>query len=46
MFIFPALALGIGILALYFYPLHGKKLQEVREARDKLHKEKKARVSE
>jgi len=42
MFIFPAIALIIGVVSLYFYPLHGKRLQEIKEAQAKLHAEKRA----
>ncbi|MHA1309859.1 MAG: MFS transporter [Candidatus Helarchaeota archaeon] len=44
MFIFPDIALVIGIISLYFYPLHGKKLKEIRMAREKLHTEKRSKV--
>ncbi len=42
MFIFPAIALAIGIIAMYFFPLHGKHLEDMRSARAKLHAEKRA----
>ena len=44
MFIFPDIALVIGIISLYFYPLHGNKLKEIRMAREKLHTEKRSKV--
>ncbi len=40
--IFPAIVLGIGILALIGYPIHGKKLQEIREKLDELHAKKRS----
>ncbi|MFX1447425.1 MAG: hypothetical protein ACFFCG_04745, partial [Promethearchaeota archaeon] len=43
-FVFPAIALAIGILAMYKYPLHGEKLSSVREKVDELHEQKKARI--
>ena len=36
----PAVILGIGILALWFYPIHGKKLEENLKKRADLHSEK------
>lgn len=42
MFIFPAVALIIGVVSLYFYPLHGKRLLEIKDAQAKLHAEKRA----
>ncbi|MHA1359378.1 MAG: MFS transporter [Candidatus Helarchaeota archaeon] len=44
MFIFPVIALTIGIIAMYFYPLHGTRLVAVKEAQKKLHAEKRAAV--
>jgi GPH family glycoside/pentoside/hexuronide:cation symporter len=41
---FPMTFLAIGIIGMYFYPLHGKKLQEVRNGLEKLHDEKKSQV--
>ena len=41
MSIFPAIALGIGILAIYKYPLDGERLLKVREEREKMHEQKK-----
>ena len=46
MFIFPAIALIIGAISLYFYPLHGKRLQDIKEAQAKLHAEKRAACAE
>ena len=43
-FVFPAIALAIGILAIYKYPLHGEKLSNVQEKLKELHEQKKARV--
>ncbi len=42
-FVFPAIALVIGILAMYKYPLHGEKLRNIREKVEELHEQKKAR---
>jgi len=44
MSIFPAIALVIAIIAIYFYPLDGDKLKKVKEQRDKIHQEKKSRI--
>jgi len=38
--IFPAIALGIGILAIYKYPLDGERLIKVKEELKKIHEEK------
>lgn len=43
-FIFPAIALAIGILAIYKYPLHGERLRNVQEKVKELHEQKRARV--
>ena len=43
MFVYPAVALIIGILSIYKYPLYGKKLVQVKEKLIKLHEQKKAR---
>jgi len=43
-FIFPAIALAIGILALVKYPLHGKRLSNMQEKLKELHEQKKARI--
>jgi len=43
-FVFPAIALTIGILAIYKYPLHGEKLKVVKEKLQEIHAAKKARV--
>ncbi|MHA1265249.1 MAG: MFS transporter [Candidatus Helarchaeota archaeon] len=45
MFIFPAIALLIGALSMHFYPLHGKRLEEQKAAREKLHSEKRAALN-
>ena len=44
MFIFPAIALGIAFLSVYIYPLHGKKLREVKEKLQLIHNEKKSNI--
>ena len=43
-FVFPAIALLIAILAIYKYPLHGEKLKEIKEKLEEIHEQKKARV--
>jgi GPH family glycoside/pentoside/hexuronide:cation symporter len=45
MFIYPAIALIIGAISLYFYPLHGKRLVEIKAAQAKLHAEKRASIT-
>ncbi|MCJ7648929.1 MAG: MFS transporter, partial [Candidatus Lokiarchaeota archaeon] len=44
MSIYPAIALIIAIIAIYFYPLDGDKLKKVKEQRDKIHQEKKSNI--
>ena len=44
MFIFPAIVLLIGMIAVYKNPLHGERLKEVKEKLQKLHEEKRAKV--
>lgn len=44
MFIFPAIALSLGLIAVYKYPLDGEKLKKVKEKLQELHAEKKSRV--
>ena len=44
MFVYPAVALVIAILAVYKYPLDGEKLIEVREEVQRLHEEKKSKI--
>ena len=44
MFIFPAIALLIGLIVIYKYPLDGERLEKVREELQKLHDEKKSRI--
>ncbi len=44
MFVFPAVALVIAILAVYKYPLDGEKLIKVREEVQRLHEEKKSKI--
>jgi GPH family glycoside/pentoside/hexuronide:cation symporter len=40
----PAIALGIGVLALYKYPLDGERLKNVKEKLRELHQEKKSKI--
>lgn len=44
MFIFPAIALLIAILAMTRYPLHGERLKNVKLKREEIHIQKKARI--
>ena len=44
MFVYPAVALSIAILAIYKFPLHGERLIKVKEDLQKLHEEKKSRI--
>jgi len=44
MFIFPAIALIISIIAMTQYPLHGEKLKNIKEKLKEIHEQKKARV--
>ena len=44
MIVFPIIALSIAVIAFYFYPLHGERLEKVREEQKKLHEQKKANV--
>jgi len=44
MFLFPAIALGIAILAIYKYPLDGEKLKAVKEKLQEIHVTKKERI--
>jgi GPH family glycoside/pentoside/hexuronide:cation symporter len=44
MFIFPAIVLSIGMIAVYMNPLHGERLKDVKEKLQKLHEEKKTRL--
>ena len=44
MFLYPVVALLIAILAIYKYPLHGKRLLDVRAKLQEIHEEKKARI--
>ncbi|MFX0027466.1 MAG: MFS transporter [Candidatus Hermodarchaeota archaeon] len=44
MFIFPAIALVIAVLAIYKYPLHGERLLQVKENQKKVHEEKKGKM--
>jgi len=42
--VLPSIFLGIGILGMYFYPLHGNRLIDVRTGLDKLHLEKRTKT--
>ena len=44
MFVYPAVALVIAILAVYKYPLDGEKLIKVKEEVQRLHEEKKSKI--
>ncbi len=44
MFIYPAIALVIAIIAIYFYPLDGERLKQVKAQREKIHQEKKSKM--
>jgi GPH family glycoside/pentoside/hexuronide:cation symporter len=44
MFVYPAVALVIAILAIYKYPLDGKKLIKIKEEVQRLHEEKKSKI--
>ncbi len=44
MFIFPAVALIIAIIAITQYPLHGEKLKSIQEKVKEIHEQKKSRV--
>ncbi len=44
MFIYPAIALIIAIIAIYFYPLDGEKLKIVKKEREKIHLEKLTKI--
>ena len=44
MFIFPAIALIIAIIAIYFYPLDGDKLKQIKKLLTELHEKKKLEV--
>jgi GPH family glycoside/pentoside/hexuronide:cation symporter len=43
-FIFPAIALIIGIIVMYKYPLDGERLRKVKEDLQKVHSEKKSKI--
>ncbi|MFW9945980.1 MAG: MFS transporter [Candidatus Odinarchaeota archaeon] len=43
-FIYPAIALLIAIIAIFFYPLDGEVLKQVKEQREKIHQEKKSKM--
>ena len=44
MFIFPAIALTIGLLVIYKYPLDGERLDRIKEELNRLHEQKKSRI--
>jgi GPH family glycoside/pentoside/hexuronide:cation symporter len=44
MTVFPMTFLAIGVVGMYFYPLHGKRLKEVRERIEEIHQEKKSQI--
>jgi len=44
MVIYPVIALVIAIIAIYFYPLDGKYLKQIKEKRDAIHQEKKSKI--
>jgi GPH family glycoside/pentoside/hexuronide:cation symporter len=44
MFIYPAIALLIALIAIYFYPLDGEKLKLVKEERKRIHLGKQAKL--
>jgi Na+/melibiose symporter-like transporter len=44
MFVFPAIALAIAILAIFFYPLDGEKLKKIKFQLTELHEKKKSKV--
>ncbi|MFX0002207.1 MAG: MFS transporter [Candidatus Hodarchaeota archaeon] len=44
MFIYPAIALVIAIIAIFFYPLDGERLKNIKEQREIIHQEKKLKI--
>jgi GPH family glycoside/pentoside/hexuronide:cation symporter len=44
MVLYPVIALVIAIVAIYFYPLDGKYLKQIKEQRDQIHQEKKSKI--
>ncbi len=44
MFVFPAIALVIAIISIYFYPLDGDTLQEIKKKKELLHQEKISKI--
>ena len=44
MFVYPAVALVIAILAIYKYPLHGERLMDIKIKLQEIHDEKKSRI--
>lgn len=45
MFLFPAIALVVGIISMYFYPITKEKFEQIKEEVNKLHREKAAKVA-
>jgi GPH family glycoside/pentoside/hexuronide:cation symporter len=45
MFLFPAIAMGIGILSMRFFPITKEKYEEIKQQIEKLHAEKKTRIA-
>ncbi len=43
--IYPAIVLGLGLISLWKYPIHGQKLKEIREKLDELHEKKRSAAS-
>ena len=44
MVLYPVIALVIAIIAIYFYPLDGKYLKQIKEQRNEIHQEKKSKI--
>lgn len=44
MFIYPAIALLIAIIAIFFYPLDGERLKQIKQQRENIHREKKLKI--
>ncbi|MHA1726406.1 MAG: MFS transporter [Promethearchaeota archaeon] len=44
MFLFPTLALLISLLFIYFYPLHGERLEKIKAELKKIHEKKKTKI--
>ncbi|MBN2152515.1 MAG: MFS transporter [Candidatus Lokiarchaeota archaeon] len=43
--VYPAIVLGVGLVSLWKYPIHGKRLQEIREKLDELHSKKRSNAA-